>query len=157
MPWSSGARRTTAEVVAKRPDLAPARVLLGLGAGACDQTVNLGRVVGDGGPMDMGDLGEPGDMGPLDGDTGDGGAGCETPLLADMLALGSDHLCVLRAGEVTCFGGGESGQRCDGVSGNTPLPTSPVGFDTYTAVYAGGLNTCLVRSDGMLADRKSVV
>jgi len=125
-------------------------VLLGLGAGACDQTVNLGRVVGDGGPMDMGDLGEPGDMGPLDGDTGDGGAGCETPLLADMLALGSDHLCVLRAGAVTCFGGGESGQRCDGESGNTPLPTSPVGFDTYTAVYAAGLNTCLERSDGML-------
>lgn len=118
-------------------------VLLALGLVACDQTVILGRVT----PPDGGADGNTGDP---DNGTDDGGVACETPLLADMLALGSDHLCVLRAGSVTCFGDGSAGQRCDGESGTSSLPTSPVGFDTYAAVYAGGLTTCLERSDGML-------
>jgi len=103
-------------------------LLCALWAAACDQTVILGRIEGD----------------------PDGGRGCDAPLLADQLAVGSDHVCVLREGAVLCLGAGESGQRCDGETTNTPMPTSPVGFETYSAVYAGGLNTCLQRGDGML-------
>jgi alpha-tubulin suppressor-like RCC1 family protein len=103
-------------------------VLSALSGAACDQTVIVGRVDGD----------------------PDGGTGCLTPLLADDLAVGSDHVCVVHDGDVLCWGGGESGQRCDAATTNTPRPTSPTGFDTYTAVYAGGLNTCLRRSDGTL-------
>jgi len=107
-----------------------AAALLGLLCGGCDQTVIVGRVDGDPDP--------------------DGGMGCLTPLLADDVAVGSDHVCSVHDGAVLCWGGGESGQRCNGETTSSPRPTAPTGFDTYTAVAAGGLNTCLRRSDGTL-------
>lgn len=119
----------------------------------CDQTVVVGRMGTDGGRAR--DASQDADQ-DADQDAGDdsgaadGGTGCATPLVADSLGVGTWHACALRAGAVRCWGGGVSGQLCNGDTQDMPRPVAPVGLDTYTALYVGGQNTCMTRSDGAL-------
>ncbi|MCA9576200.1 MAG: hypothetical protein KC668_12220 [Myxococcales bacterium] len=121
---------------------------------ACDQLVVVGRVESDAGEDASPDDGVDGatDGGEDGGDDHgvDGGTTCQEALVADSLAVGTYHVCARRGGAVWCWGGGQSGQLCNGDTPESALPGPPVGVDTYQEVYVGGLNTCLSRVDGAL-------
>lgn len=69
------------------------------------------------------------------------------------VAAGSNYTCALKNdGTVHCFGGNYFGQLGNGAhfffSSPTPAPTRVLGLSNITAITAGGLHTCALRSDG---------
>ncbi|MCC7539792.1 MAG: hypothetical protein IT379_26455 [Deltaproteobacteria bacterium] len=94
----------------------------------------------DAGPRDAG----PTDLGPSDAGS------CDGPL-ADELASGAQHACVIADGALFCWGSNLQGQLGIGTSvGDVPAPTR-IGMDIdWSRVAAGEQHTCGVRASGTL-------
>ncbi len=71
-------------------------------------------------------------------------------VLADDLALGSEHTCALAAGAVTCWGSNDRGQLGDGSTTDRTSPAEPAASDAVE-VAARGDHTCVRRGDGTAA------
>ncbi len=66
------------------------------------------------------------------------------PLVVGQPGSGNNHACLLRtSGAAWCWGGGEFGQRGDGVkSANQPVPQPVLGGHTFQALSVGGHRAC---------------
>ncbi|MCA9607616.1 MAG: hypothetical protein KC619_18540 [Myxococcales bacterium] len=93
---------------------------------------------------------------PASCDVGAGAVACAlvpvpTPTLdgADELALGLEHGCARRGGEVACWGLDLFGMRGVGATGDAPAPTPvAVAIDDAVSIAAGDWGTCAVHADG---------
>ena len=72
------------------------------------------------------------------------------PLVVGTPGTGLNHACLLRTnGSVWCWGGGEYGQRGDGIkTTRQPIPQPVLGGHTFTALSVGGHRACALNGAG---------
>ncbi|MEK9702721.1 MAG: hypothetical protein VW829_11920, partial [Deltaproteobacteria bacterium] len=64
------------------------------------------------------------------------------------LAVGSNHNCVVIAGQVKCWGSNDNASLGNGGSADARIPTTVLGILDATKVFAGGQHSCALRSTG---------
>ncbi len=64
------------------------------------------------------------------------------------LAVGSNHNCVVIAGQVKCRGSNDNASLGNGGSADAWIPTTVLGILDATKVFAGGQHSCALRSTG---------
>ena len=64
-------------------------------------------------------------------------------------SMGSDHVCAISAGQLSCWGDNEFGQLGDGSQTRRNVPT-PISGQSWVGVAAGGLHSCAWQNSGAL-------
>ena len=78
-------------------------------------------------------------------------AGGSTPAAranAATIDAGGNHVCMIRTGEVWCWGANNAGRLGDGTTDDRSTPSQTIGINDAVAVSAGGFHTCALLGDG---------